>query len=377
MSELKTLHSAIQDYLALHGWSVDEEHSTDMITMWFNQSLGESVQLPSANGLAHRRSAQTLQEALDDLSDILEISISDFKALIEPNTDHIHFRAAGTAIEHGRINFRTNHRIESAIYSIIKNTAESTIRLIKSANKKNNSTKSEIIESYLSCVNTVIPTGGSFIYNLDVDLKKVEEFDGSETLQRYVNSKLASAINELHSIRNVDQMSTAELIQKGLNESLCSSFVSMFDTDVETIECSFDWSKSEPAPKIDSHRLIFNRQNKEIIKKIKKKFNSSRSIPLKNAHAHLRRIEVKSEYATIRLKIELEGSVRTCDAEIDLDTAQRLMKTLGEEIKQPVMIDATAWIEKTSSKNHYSLSNITSICSEKGKNLSLLDPDNS
>ncbi|EIO2324609.1 hypothetical protein M2G96_03680 [Vibrio vulnificus] len=376
MRDLKTLHSSLKKYLQTHGWIIEPEQYDDFVCIWKNCRFNESIQLPTESGLAHRRAGQTLEEAIEDLADIIHLSVSNTKSMLEhlsaPPTDHIHIRAAGEAIEHGRINFRTNHQIETAIFSIIKTAANSFIIKNKKKSKKDNTpSKADYIEAYLSSVNTVVPAGGSFIYNLDVDLKKVDGFEESESLQRYVNAKLASVLNDLYTIQ-VDDITTASLIQKGINESICSNFIGLFGNDIETIECSFDWSDAEPAPRIQSNRLVFTRSHKEKAKKLKEKFSSTRSLPLKNANAHLSRLDIKPDHAEIRLKVLIEGVERTCDAEINLETAQQLMKTLGEKIEQPVMIDGTAWIERTASKHNYSLS-IDSICSERGQNLSLLD----
>ncbi|MFA0340668.1 hypothetical protein AB4552_00925 [Vibrio sp. 10N.222.54.C3] len=368
MSKIETLHRALVKYLKHNNWIV--EPSSENVSLWCNAHLMESIKLPSNNGLQHPRACRTLKEAIEDLSDTLNITVTELEQLLAPTADHFHIRAAGEAIEHGRINFRTNHKIESAIYSIIKTAAESYIKVDKRRKKDKAPTKTEFIESYLNSVNTVIPTGGSFIYNLDIDLTKSKGFEGAESLQRYVNSRLAKALNEIHTI-DTNKVTTATLIGKGLNESICSNFINLFDRDIELIECTFDWSESEPAPPLIKSKLTFTREHKDKVLKLKEKFNSSRAIPLKNAYAHLSRFDLKSDHASIRLKIVLEGAERTCDAEIDKDTAQELMKTLGENIEQPVMIDATAWIEKTASKNHYSLSDITSISSEAGKNLPL------
>ncbi|EGQ8056436.1 hypothetical protein P3626_10580 [Vibrio parahaemolyticus] len=376
MSNYETLHLSFEKYLKSNGWSIDTSYSTSIVSLWVNTLLNESIRLPTKEGLKHQRAEKTIDEALDDLADIIDLPASDVKELLlnlsTPPVDHIHIRAAGEAIEHGRINFRTNHQIETAIYSIIKTAANSFILKTKKQSKKNKTpSKAEYIEAYLSSVNTVIPAGGSFIYNLDIDLKKVDGFEEAESLQRYVNTKLASALNELYTIE-VDNVTTASLIQKGLNESICSNFIGLFSNDIETIECTFDWSDSEPAPKLKSNKLVFTRSHKEKVRKLKEKFNSTKSLPLKNANAHLSRLVLKPEHAEIRLRVVIEGAERTCDAEINLETAQQLMRALGEKIEQPVMIDGTAWIEKTASKQHYSLS-IDSICSEKGQNLSLLD----
>lgn len=376
MSDYQTLHLSFEKYLQSNDWSIDSEHSTPIVSLWMNAHHNESIRLPTKEGLKHRRAEKTIDEALDDLADIIGLPVNDVKEVLlnlsTPPADHIHIRAAGEAIEHGRINFRTNHQIETAIYSIIKTAANSFILKTKKRNKKDKTpSKAEYVEAYLSSVNTVIPAGGSFIYNLDVDLNKVDGFEESESLQRYVNTKLAKVLNDLYIIE-VDNITTASLIQKGLNESICSNFISLFSNDIETIECTFDWSNSEPAPKLKSNKLVFTRSHKEKVRRLKDKFNSTKSLPLKNANAHLSRIELKPEHAEIRLRVLLDGAERICDAEINLETAQQLMKTLGEKIEQPVMIDGTAWIEKTASKHHYSLS-IESICSEKGQTLSLFD----
>ncbi|MCD9527556.1 hypothetical protein [Photobacterium carnosum] len=374
MTNLETLRLSLEKYLNQNGWVVDSQNSSTILSLWVNKQLDESINLPTIDGLHHRRAETTINEAIEDLSDIIGSPISVFRqtiqSMLSPVADHIHIRAAGSAIEHGRINFRTNHRIESAIYSIIKSAAKNFIK--KRTKKGKNSTKIDFVETYLSSVNTVVPSGGSFIYNLDIDLTKTDSFDESESIQRYVNSKLAKAINELYVI-DADKVTTAALISKGLNEDICSNFIKLFDNDIETIECGFEWSETEPAPELKANKLVFTRNHKENIKKLKEKFNSSESAHLKDANAHLSRIDIKAEYALIRLKIHYQGTERICDAEIDKDTAQELMKTLGENIEQPVMINATLWIEKTASKHHYSLSDITSIHSDKGKNLPLFD----
>ncbi|WP_122033250.1 hypothetical protein [Aliivibrio sp. EL58] len=374
MLKSSELYSRLTKYLYSHNWTLSNEVSSEILTLWVNDTLNESIQLPTQTeqGFSHPRAEKTLIEASRDLADILNITVDDLLNLLMPPSDHIHIRAAGEAIEHGRINFRTNHKIESAIYSIIKSAAKAFIVIdSKKDKKKNQPNKSEVVETYLSSVNTVLPTGGSFIYNLDIDLTQTDGLDQPESLQRYVNSKLAVAFNELYNIEDVDTLSTANLIRKGLNQNICSHFVDLFGTDVEIIECSFDWDKSEPAPQIKSNHLVFTRKHRAKVQKLKEKFNSSKEIPLNSVNALLKRLEIKSEFALIQLKIQIEGAERTCDAEIDLDIAQRLMTTLGENIQQPVTINATAWVEKTASKHHYSLLDITSICSEKGKNIAL------
>ncbi|ENM5729212.1 hypothetical protein ACE34P_001529 [Vibrio fluvialis] len=373
MLDLIALYTPLVDYLLSHGWAIDEQHSSENVLLLRNAELNETLELPSQVGLNHPRAEKTINEAISDLADIYGISVNEVVDHCKPSTDHIHIRAAGSAIKHGRINFRTNHKIESAIHSIIKNAAESFISVSRKRNKdKNKFSRSEALELYYNSVNTVVPASGSFIYNLDIELSKNnDEIENSGSLQRYVNGRLAKAINDLYSIENIEGISTASLIRKGLNESLCSNFINLFHGDVETIECTFEWSEAEPTPDIARNTLVFNREHKEKIRKLKDKFHSSRAIELKNAIAHLRRLDLKDEYALITLKTNIEGHLRTCDAEIDLEMAQGLMRALGEEIKQPVMINATVWIEKNASKHHYSLSDITSICSEKGKNLSL------
>ncbi|QDE29814.1 hypothetical protein [Shewanella polaris] len=376
MSKLETLRLSLEKYLSHNNWVTDKENSSENLTLWVNNQLNESITLPTALGLHHKRSEKAVNEAIEDLAEIIGEPVlrleQKIQSLLVPAADHIHIRAAGSAIEHGKINFRTNHKIESAIYSIIKSAANSFIKKGRNNKKEKKVSKSQFIENYLSCVNTVIPAGGSFIYNLDVDLLKSDGFEGSESLQRYVNSKLANVLNELFLI-NVDNVTTATLVNMGLSDDIFSGFISLFADDVETIECSFDWSDTEPAPKLKANKLVFTRSHREKVIKLQAKFNSSKSFLLRNANAHLSRLDLKSDHALVRLKIFLESSERTCDAQIDMDTAQELMKTLGENIEQPVIINATAWVETTASKRQYSLSNITSISSEKEKILPLFD----
>ena len=377
MLNYKNLYSLLTHYLEHNDWSVDEQLSSDIAHLWVNKSLNESIQLPTKKGMQHFRAERTVKEAAENLADILNLSISDFIDKISiRRSDHIHIRAAGNAIEHGRINFRTNHKIESAIFSIIKTAANKFLSLPTLKKDKKKSiilTKTKAVEAYLSSVNIVAPTSGSFIYNLDVDLTKNDEFSETETLQRYVNTQLALVLNELHSMENIDSISTASLIQKGLSQSLCSEFIKLFDESIETIEYNFEWDESEPAPKLASNNLRFTKAHKEKANKLKDKFDSSEPIKLVDSYAQIINIKIKPEHAEIQLKVPINGSERSCDTHIDLHTAESLLSALGENIKQPVMVSATAWIEKSGQKHKYSLSDITSISAERGKNNSLLD----
>ncbi|ELA6587530.1 hypothetical protein RC851_000056 [Vibrio alginolyticus] len=364
MSNIKTLRSKLVAYLTGQGWEIDHTISSENVELWRNKQLNDSIQIPSQIGLEHHRAQKTIDEAFVDITDITGVRKDDILSSNSTPVDEIHFRAIGSAIEHGKVNIRTSHIIENAIYSLFNHAAKAFIQVKKGKKKAQ--------DTYLDSVNALAPGGGSFIYNYEVELGTDEEaFQDTESLQRYINHHLANALNTLHK-ENVEDLSLADLFARKLNESLCSDFIKMFAKDVEELECSFDWSDREVSPDLTIKTIRFDRSHKEKAEKIRKKFRSSRSKRLSNASAKLSRIEIKDTIAAVKLKLLLEGKERTFDAQIDLEEAQKLMRIYGEDIEQPVMIDATAWIEKSSSRHDYHLTDIT-IRTESGQNISLLD----
>ena len=362
------LLTAIINFLKVNNWAQIDPDDHPLI-LWKHVESNETITLPSEAFILHRQANFVLDEAIQYLSNKESISFNEFKLCLERylnNVDIFSFRTAGKAIKHGKIQLSQGATAISAIDGLVKFAANQFI-----VSPKN---KTKLVNEYLSTASLAVPLAGSFIHNVEFDLGSAGDSSGkcdeTESINRYINTRLAKTLITLQSIDDSD-LSIASLIRRGISPVICRHFVSLFGDNVEQLECNFRWSALEAIPDIGKNTVTFDRSHRDIALKIQNSFKKTKEFKISGASAHIEGYKTpKGRDPILTLKVIIDGKPRTCRAVVTDSTIQELMKEISSSnLHQVVSVTATGTRFIENAKPSYHITTLEKLSLEEGKTI--------
>lgn len=335
MNNNKAILSSLKQYLLHIGAEIKSE-VPGRLNFWYDKKKQMEIVLPADELICHEQSLDLLNDAIKKIANNYNLCAKSLKYKLSHNdSDILKVRNSGKDIKHGSIKFEDGLTALNGLYGIIKASASKSIK---------SSGKREVIRKYLSGVNMLAPSAGSYIHTVEFQLFDIDEeiykneIKSEISISRYINANLALSLSRIaEKIKSSDSDSAANFLKAGIDSTFCNNFLSLFPKNSEKLEFNFDWSLKEIDIAGTPEIIIFNYSDRTKVERIKSILMNSQTKRYSDLPAFIEKYSwpIEDEKGKVYFRIRVDSNDYTCHIETESILYERLK---AEHAKKQIFI---------------------------------------